>query len=216
MRDYEGHPAWGMIGAFRTSVSPPGAALFDSDIRHQHTVMVRIEHAERKRDLHSDWIMATGPRIIEIEMSEAQWASFISSMNTSGVPCTLRSIEGKDVPRVDYAPRLEQSMLETRRAADEAFGDIQDAMAAVEAASPGKERTEAMRTLRARIENAPANVEFAGRSLAEHAENVVSKARADIEAMVLQHSERLGLETAPAVPQLEAGPPPVPKEGGKL
>ena len=192
--DYESNPAFGMIGAYRTSVGPPGAALFDSDIRHHHTVVLRIEHAERKRDLHRDWIHGRN-QIIEVEMSEAQWASFVSSMNTSGVPCTLRRIQGEEIPRIEYAPRLEASMAETRRAADDAFAEIKEALAAYEE----KKSAENLRTLRARINNAAPNVEFAGKSLAEHAENVVTKARADIEAMVADHAARLELESKPTM-----------------
>lgn len=186
----DSHPAFGMIGAYRTQVGPPGAAVFDSDIRHQHTVVVKIQRAERTRELARDWIHGRD-ELIEIEMSEAQWASFVSSMNTSGVPCTLRRIGNEQVERVDYAPRLEHSIDETRRAADEAFADIKEAFEEYQA-QPTKGN---LRTLQARIENATPNVVFAGKSLGEHAENVVQKARADIEAMVTAHAERLGIET---------------------
>lgn len=45
---------------------------------------------------------------------------------------------------------------------------------------------EAMRRLLAAIDNAAPNVDFASKQLVEHTENVVQKARADIEAMVVQ------------------------------
>lgn len=201
MNEYETNPAYGLIGAYRTSISPPGAALFDSDIRHQHTVVVRIARADRQRDLHRDWIHeAGGPGLIEIEMSEAQWASFVSSMNTAGVPCTLRRVGGEEVPRIEYRPRLEESMAETRRAADDAFAGIAAALAAYEE----KKSADNLRSLRAAIANAGPNVEFAGRSLAEHAENVVTKARADIEAIAADQARRV-LEAAPRAPELEEG-----------
>lgn len=191
--EYETHPAFGMIGAYRTQGTP--TTVFDSDIQHQHTVVVKIEHAERMRDLHRDWIHPR-KQIIEIQMSEAQWASFVSSMNSSGVPCTLLWTE-KDgqLPRLEYAPRLEQSMAETRRAADDAFAEIKEALAAAEE-KPTKAN---LRNLRIKVENAGPNVEFAGKSLSEHAENVVTKARADIEAMVTDHATRLGLESSPTL-----------------
>jgi hypothetical protein len=157
---------------------------------HQHTVVLRIEHADRRRDLHRDWIHGTD-RIIEVEMSEAQWASFVSSMNTSGVPCTLREIQGEGkIEGLPFAPRLEESMKDTHAAAHAAFDEIQQALRDYEA-KPTKDN---LRTLRARIENAVPNVDFAGKSLAEHAENVVQKARADVEAMVLAHAQQLGIE----------------------
>lgn len=38
----ETHPAWAMVAANRVTCSAPGAVLFDSDIRHQHYVTVRL------------------------------------------------------------------------------------------------------------------------------------------------------------------------------
>lgn len=185
----ETHPAWGMIGASRVQGTP--RVLFDSDIRHQHTVTVRISTASRKRDLNRDWLMPE-KEFIEIEMSEAQWASFVSSMNSgSGVPCTVRRRGDEyDVPGVSYEPRLQESMDETRGAAERAFEEVRKAFAAYEE----KKNAANLRNLKAAIANAPANVAFAGESLNEHAENVVQKARADIEAMVLSKATQLGIE----------------------
>jgi len=196
----ESHPAFAMIGAYRTSISPPGASLFDSEIRHQHTVVLRLERAVRQRDLNRDWIYGRD-RIVEVEMSEAQWASFVSSMNTSGVPCTLRWLDGEKIEPVEYAPRLEQSIDETRSAADRAFGQIVEALRIYEEtpAVPKRAKDEALQTLRAAVSNATPNVVFAAKSLGEHTENVVQKARADVEAMVADHASRLGLDAGDSV-----------------
>ncbi len=198
------HPAWGMIGASRVSTSPPGATLFDSDIRHAHTVIVRIGTATRKRDLNRDWIHA-GRQFVEVEMSEAQWASFVSSMNVGdGVPCTIRSREDVyDVPGVPYEPRLRESMAEVESAAARAAEQVAAAFAAYK-----EHKTAAnLRTLGYVIANMPANIGYAAESLSEHAENVVQKARADIEAMVVTKARQLGLEPGDigAVAQLDAG-----------
>jgi hypothetical protein len=196
----EEHPAFGMIRASRTTVGGgpgAGAVLFDSDIKHGHTVRIVIERATRKRDLNHDWIHG-GQELVEIEMSEAQWASFVSSMNTSGVPCTLRRTETDiQVPGLPYAPRLAESMAEVKNAAVETFGKIRaardDYEQAVAEKAGAKVIKEKLRTLHYAIENSGANMTFAAKTLAEHAENVVQKARADIEAMVYQQAALLGL-----------------------
>lgn len=187
----EEHPAWGLIGASRVSSSPPGAVLFDSDIRHQHSVIVRISTATRRRDLSRDWMMAKR-EFVEVEMSEAQWASFVSSMNAGqGVPCTIRRREDDwSVPGMPYEPRLQESMREVRVAADEAVAKVAEAFAAYKE----KKTAANLRNLEFAIRNMPANAEFAASSLSEHAENVVQRARADIEAMVLAKAQQLGLE----------------------
>src|SRR5437868_8231795 len=121
----EQHPAFGMIGASRVSHSPPGAVLFDSDVQHQHYVVVRVRTAARRRDLNRDYLYAD-QQIVEVAMSEAQWASFVSSMNTGdGVPCTLTARGLEPVPGMPYAPRLQESMDEVRSAGDEAMAMVQ-------------------------------------------------------------------------------------------
>lgn len=194
---YESHPAFGVIGASRGS-SQPGVALFDSDIKHTNTVRIRIGRAVRSRDLHHDWIGGR-EQLIELELSEAQWASFVSTMNVGdGVPCTVRRVGVDWMPDPPYDPRLAHSMAETHDAAIAAFSKIRDAMEAYEATlkGPAKARNEALRTLRSTIQNAVPNVDYAGKVLVEHAEDVVTKARADIEAFVVGKALQLGMDPA--------------------
>ena len=186
-----------MLGASRTNCGPEGAVLFGSDIRHRHTVCVRLFAATRSRGLHNDRAHA-GPLQFEIEFSEAQWASFVSSMNVGdGVPCTVRYRPNEEVPELPYAPRLAQTMAETRQAAHDAFDKIQNAFAAYESALNSKAGArackEALRDLAATIRNAEPNVAYAGRQLVEQSEDVVTKARADIEAFVQTKAAQLGI-----------------------
>lgn len=205
----EVHPAFGSISAGRV-MSGEGAALFDSDVRHRQFVRVSIGTMTRKRDLKRDWLFER-KNTVEVDMSEAQWAAFVSSMNTSAVPCTLRRTENdRDVPGLHYAPRMQESLNEARGAAAEAFGKIQEAMAeydALDVKAGAKERRAALALLRSRIAGAEANVEFASKSLEEHAENVVAKSRADIEAMVVGKARQLGLTDGQAAEMtaLESG-----------
>lgn len=206
----EVHPAFGAIRAARIS-SNPGAVLFDSEITHSHTVRVTVSGMSRGRDLNHDWLHADSKPLLEVEMSEAQWASFVSSMNTSAVPCTIRAKETDwNVPGLEFAPRLAVSAKETREAATRAFSQIKAAMAALEEAQESKAGAkvirEKMRTLHYAIENAPANVEFASESLTKHTENVVQKARVDIEAMVVTHAKQIGIDPADVMLAISATP----------
>lgn len=204
-RGDETHPAFGFIQASRVT-SYPGQVLFDSDIKHTNTVMVRIGKMSRKRDHTHDWLHPN-QELIEVELSEAQWASFVSSMNTQGVPCTIRRTEDDlNVPGIEYSPRLKLSHREAQVAARTAFADIEQAMAeyeALDSKAPVKERRAALATLRAKINNAAPNVEFASKMLIEHTENVVQRARADIEAMASQHAQHIEIEGSFESPAIE-------------
>lgn len=195
----ESHPSWGLIGASRYSNSP-GSVLFDSDITHNHTVRVSLSTASRKRDLNRD--RKHGDReFLEVEMSEAQWASFVSSMgNGQGVPCTIRRREDEVfVPGQPPDSRMQESIDEVKSAASKAYGEIQEAFEAY----AEKKNAANLKTLKYTIANAPANVKFAGDQLTEHAENVVQKAKFDIEAAVMQMAEQQGLDPGDVgVPQI--------------
>jgi len=190
----EKHPAWVLVGASRVSSSPPGHALFDSDIRHQHYVVVSVKRAERQRLLGRDWKRGR-EQIVEFAMSEAQWASFVSSMNVGeGVPATLEydASTGGIVPGVPFEPRLQVSMDEVRSAAARAQEKVQEAFAAYRE----KKTAANLRDLEIAISHMTPNMEFAAQSLSEHAENVVERARVDIEAFVVQKAQQLGLDPA--------------------
>lgn len=198
----ENHPAFAVISAVRTSGG--AAVLFDSDIQHQHTITVTISRASRQRDLHRDWIHGEREHLIEVEMSEAQWASFVSSINTTGVPCTLRRTEtNQNVPGLLYEPRLRESMDEVRGTARRMRDRLDAALREVEE-KPTKAN---IRSLRNALDGIESNMTFAARSLEEHAENVVQKARNDIEAMVTHRAVALGLDPRSMAFSLEGEQP---------
>lgn len=93
---------------------------------------------------------------------------------------------------LNYEPRLAETMDEVGNAATKALEEIQSAFAAYK-----ENRTAAnRRNLEATIRNAAPNMTYAAKSLSEHAENVVQRARADIEAVVVAKAEQLGIDPA--------------------
>jgi hypothetical protein len=179
------HPAFGMARVSRVHAHP-GEVLFQSDVRHGEYIMVTISEATRRRELSRDWVHA-GRQLVQVSMSLAQWASLVASAGTEGVPVTIDYDHG-DRPGLVMESRLALTTGEVRAAADAAFAKSQEALAAYEAAltakAPAAERNRLLRALHAAIANASPNVEYAARQLTEHAEAVVEKSRADIEAMI--------------------------------
>lgn len=204
----EEHPSFGWCTVSRVHSSPPGVSLFDSEIRHSEFVQLRISTATRKRDLHRDWIHGDTHRLIEIDMSMVQWAELVSSFGSSGVPVTLAWVSGERIESPPYEPRMAQSTAEVEGAADKVFGDVtgtvSDLRAAFENKAGRKEIGDLLRRLESTLQNAKPNLRFAAESLTEHVENVISKARFDIEATVQMAAER-GLEAGSAVRALMSG-----------
>lgn len=194
----ETHPAFGNVTISR--ISGGNASLFDSEVRHNHFVRLTVRRSDRTRSLHRDWLSAAGMGLplIEFDMSEAQWASLVSSFgNGGGVACTIRATEtNPNVPGIPFEPRLALSTAETKAAAHRQYERVQDALAAVE----DKPTKANVRALRIAVDQAGSNVEFAAQSLSEHTENVVQKARADIEAMAHAAATARGLSAAEFTP----------------
>jgi hypothetical protein len=191
----ERHPAFGLARVGRIQATP-GAVLFQSDARHHSYIEVTVSDADRRRDLKHDWVHP-GRVLCKFSMSLAQFASFVSSAGTEGVPVTLEYADGASLPELPYEPRLSVSMAETHDAANAAFEGIKKRLAEYEALLAGKptaaERRKALSDLRAAVNNATGNVDYAAKSLAEHAESVVEQSRADIEALALGLADKLGL-----------------------
>lgn len=88
------HPAFASISVSHVSGH---ANLYGSDFSHQHYVTVTIHTSELRRDLARDWHFDR-KELIEVAMSEAQWATFVSTPNRQGPCCTLRSFNGEQTP----------------------------------------------------------------------------------------------------------------------
>lgn len=196
------HPAFAMASVHRSQYGPPGAKLNDSDILHHETITLAIHEARRTRGNKHDHHFAD-KLVVEVEMSMAQWAGLVSSMNTVGVPVTMKYVrDGKlqAVPGILEEPRLANTMAEAKVAASEAFDKIKDYAQVVDDLVASKasvrEIREALTSLKFAIQNATPNVNYATQTLSRHAEEVVQKARADVEAMVVQHATQLGLNPA--------------------
>jgi len=92
------HPAFGQIGASRVSGR---ANLYGSDFSHHNYVTITLSKSEVDRHLSNDWHHAKA-ELFEVALSEAQWATFVSSMNVGmGVPCTIQHLG-----RSGYVPGL--------------------------------------------------------------------------------------------------------------
>jgi hypothetical protein len=204
-RGDETHESWLLVRA-NTVSSNPGRRLFDSEIPHQHFIQVSITRCTRRRDLSRDWLH-NDKVLLKMDMSQAQWGAFVSSFGDGpGVPATLSYLNGY-VPQAPAESRFDQSHAEVLASGTRALANVKqsytDVMAAFE--SGGKKALrEALLTLGHRIDNAPTNMEFAASSLTEHVEQVVTKARADIEGMVLAAMKRGELVESTAMFEIEA------------
>ncbi|CAM5563568.1 hypothetical protein [Eoetvoesiella caeni] len=188
------HPSFAQISASRISGQ---THLYGSDFAHQSYVRVRINPSKLHRSLSNDWAFADSNSYLVVDMSEAQWASFVSSMNVgSGTQCTLRTNNGEQIAELPAPPsRTDQFSkemgLRVERALDavaQLANDVNDLKVS--------EKTKA--TLLARISKAHrelvSNTKFVADQFEEHMEVTVEKAKVEVNAYAINTLMQAGLE----------------------
>lgn len=190
------HPAFAVIGASRFTASP-GVALFGSDFKHQAGVRITIAKASLRRHGSSEHVM--GEReLIEVELSEAQWARFVSAMNVGfGASCTLQHVGRERVPQIQHPEDRRTQFAEASAFRSKLVSDsIAEAAAAVRASGlSGKKQKEILDKLSCAEMNAGSNQEYTAEQFERHMERTVEHAAIEIDAMMTAAVHKVGLDT---------------------
>lgn len=100
------HPSYGLASFGRRSHGG-GKSLFGSSIQNKQTITLTISKAEHNRELNNDWYHSRG-EIIEIEMSQNQFAELITSFNMGqGTPCTINHINREQYPEPPFISKAD-------------------------------------------------------------------------------------------------------------
>ena len=201
--DYtERHPAYGMVSVSR--VHGGRESLFGSSIQHSDFVTVRISTGERVRNLNRDWYHDDSV-LLEFEMSPAQWAELITTMNIGcGTPCTLRSYrDGDKLVRPSYPDftdvrseirdEFEQHTERVSTILDKAYEATEQLLQAGKAPTKGQ-----MKELLGLIFNARqdigSNMPFVTKQFHEQMDKTMVEAKAEIEQFVTRMVQETGLQ----------------------
>lgn len=187
------HPSFGQISVSKVQGRN---VMFGSDFVHHNFVSLRVHTAEHNRNLSHDWVF---PRecVLELNMSEAQWATFVSSFNTQGVPCTLRYVRGDDdtrpsLPDPDLRREFSDEVLRTMNDSIDRLHALQDK---VRNSTMGKGLQKEISTaIMMAIQEIESNVPFIKESFDKHVETSVEKAKVEVNAYMTNQIMRAGLE----------------------
>lgn len=196
------HPAYAQIRANRGTGS---SNLYGSGFPSMSSIRIEISTSELLRSLSNDRYSERGT-LISVEVSEAQWATFVSTLNNgSGVPCTLRSVRDADgsyrmVPGLPDPPDV------SRQFADEMHGtlvEIQDALGKL--ANDPRLPSWARKDIGIQASRITGSTGFVAEQFAEHVEKTVADAKIEIHAYATGTVQRMGIEAIAggAVPQLK-------------
>ena len=193
---WERHPSFGLVSISR--VQSTGRRLFESPFQHQHFITLSIKRARRQRtDLHTNHVMPE-EEIVEVSMSEVQFASAITSLNMGvGTPCTISHLDSKTVRE----PDADQTKQTFEKEGEEHFAELLKMaqelekltnLKASEVKAPQRER---MSFLALKLQQGlSCNREFFHEQFQETMDKVVSAAKAEIQAHVAHVVRSAGLK----------------------
>lgn len=202
------HPAYGFIRLSRTDGG--NGCLFMSPLRHEHRITIVIGEAEQVRSNNVDRHFPR-KQLIEIDMSEAQFAQFVCNSSFSeGAPCTIRRKFGEGVAPIEEVQlKSDRYYKEARQTATEALEALREArerIAALTAKLPKSAQGEIAKELAALEMKIGDHLPWIVQQHHEHMDKVANLAKLEIEAHLIRAAERVGLNEAEKLPMLESGP----------
>lgn len=195
------HPAFGVVQVGRVSGY---STLFRSEFRHQHYITLTISGAELNRSLSNDDVYP-GREVIKVAMSEAQFASMVSSHGIfCGTPCTIQHIRHETVPGLpDPVSKTDQFAAEATLRMSRAGEHINDAAKLLAESGLSKAKIAAIQSCMNQAKmDIGVNLNFVADQFGEHMERTVEAARAEINAHALRTMSMTQATDAPAI----AGP----------
>jgi hypothetical protein len=203
------HESFGLISLNRFS----GGArpLFGSSIQHKQCVQLTISQAEVHRSLNRDSYYDT-VEIIEVEMSQTQFAEAITTLNHGGgVPCTIKRIKGRTIaspPIVNERQRIqdefERDCKEIAHDLDASIRRVSEILAKPSISKADRKLiTDALSTAKMRLAN---NLPFVHGQFDEAMDKTVTQAKGEIEAFFTNALIKAGqtalAESREAMPEL--------------
>ena len=200
------HPSWVLVGLSRRS-SSGSYNLFGSRLdNHQHhiTLSVRAATLIINRDTGEErYYGSVSGDIIEIDVSAAQFAEFITTSNVGmGVPATMRRFQNKAVespPKRTNETRQIREAFKTKfaTAMKKASEELESAEQLVRDKSGKtfnvKDREELIKKMRNLMREVQSNAPYLFELFEESTEKVVTHAKAEIDAFVTHNIFAEGL-----------------------
>ncbi len=185
------HESYGLISFSRRTIHPP-QPMFGSQIRTGNPIGMTVKNAVVEHDGDRQWFFSQGT-ILEIEMTPAQFADAITSLNIGeGVPCTIRYIrhEGQKKP-----PPYEGKIETHHKGMKEQIGKTMDKAKNYQVKAEKilnkkgaltiKERKELTGYMISMMQEVCENLPFIAGQLAKVMDETKSQAKAEIEAFVI-------------------------------
>jgi hypothetical protein len=191
------HPSYGMLSISR-SMNTNATRLFGSSLKSHHgTIRLSVHPGYMQHELNHDWYHATTQTLFEIELSAAQFAEAITSLNSGQTPCTIRFNNGfiEDPPDIE----TEVERVKNRFGADlkDMIQVLRERRAEIEKLTsklPDKAKRQLKIELDVMIQQLTSNVPYVLEQFDKATEKVVTSAKTEIENFTMHALRAAGLE----------------------
>lgn len=195
------HPSYGILHIARTSGGGSAIRLFGSPLAtHYGTIRLTISKGKWIHGLHHDRYFGMNKDFIEIEMSAAQFADAITSLNMgSGTPCTIRYVGGQRVENPpDHATEAEHIRDNFEGSLDKYKEKARTYRKRIEELT-GKLSTKAREEIRIALDvmeqQLASNVPFVVKQFQEATTRITTAAKAEVDAFVTGVVRAAGLQS---------------------
>ncbi len=183
-------------------VSSNSCFLWQSNLNHQHYIRMTISCSqENKSEGYTH--LAEGPEIVEIYMSEMQFAQAITSMNCGvGTPVTLDSLCGFSIPgpkNIEDDKAAHQANI--KRMALKGLEDLAEIREVINGWATEKKRptlkevADVLKSLDIELSRIPSNFAYVESLLNDRMEERVVQAKSEVNAHVQSTVTQLGLQS---------------------
>ena len=212
----ETHPSYGMLQISR--IHGYTGSLFGSSVQNHNSIRLSIHPGKVDRHLNQDRYDADSTALVEIEMSPAQFAEAITTLNCGpGVPCTIRYLNGKTVeecPAIHKREQIKNEFDGEMRRLAERFKDgvsrVQELMKSGKPLSKAQ-REEVYWLVEKLHQDLNSNIPFIHDQFNEAMDKTVAEAKSEVDAFITHAVVSTGLaalagEKPVRVPMLEDKP----------
>jgi len=195
----ESHPSYAQLSFSR--VSGGHSNLYGSAIKHQEYISLQIAKSVKHSSPYNETYYAYSSPIIEVHMSQAQFAEAITTMNIgSGVPVTLHSLRGEYFPKCPETNQtqkinddLDNKLNDFANKISKGQDRVNEILRKKGAINKG-ERKEIKNIYDMLMQELRSNLPFLHECMTEAYEKTATSAKADIEAFYISAIHRLGKE----------------------
>jgi hypothetical protein len=200
------HESYGQVRVTRTSGG--SGNLYGCSVQHQQQLCITISRSEWCRGLNHDRYHTAQP-LIEFHMSYDQWGQFLSGVGTEGTPCTISRIGLRAVEQPEFVNRttllhkeFKQQMESITRKLSTLTKQTNEKLLA-KGTITASERQEIAGNLNSIIQDISSNLPYAVNCYNETTAGMLTEAKIELDAMILQHNLTSHISTDKLINVLE-------------